>query len=232
MERKKVTVLEIIYGLLLKFGKVNELDVNVLVQKLKKKFDVEVDLKNKHYFVTQDGFIILNPTAIDSMLKQINNRKLENNQNVIVKSYLDNLSLTELVLRKIKLCGWTSIEKDDVLNNFDISQIIELKRLIKNGYLIVYWEPEDIYDDFLAVKLTQKGEVELFLIDNSRKIDAFFQNLGIKCNNSKTKIDFLMTQDLSLATKDILNVDNFISFCRDYDRPYPSGHKLKRSPRS
>lgn len=234
MERKKVSVLEIIYGLLLKFGKVDDSSVNVIIQGLSNKNIIEIDDHSKYYVVTEDGFILLNPNAIEDILKQINNVQLEQKQSDIVKKYLNNMSLSEFVLRKIKLYGYIPIDKEYISDFFSVSEIVELKKLIKDGYLIDYWEEACIYDDYHVVELTKKGEVSLFSSDNSRKIDAFFKSLGIEYDegNKSIKEDFLMTQNLDLKVRDILNIDSFIAFCRDYDRVYPKGYSLLRSKKS
>lgn len=232
MKKKTITVLEIIYGLLLKFGKIDEASVNVLVQQLGKKFNIEIDEENKYYFVTEDGFIILNPVSIDLILKKINNKQLENSQSELVINYLNNISLAELVLRKIKLYGWVSLEKDSLMDVFSISEIIELRKLIKDGYIIDYFEEALIYDDYYAAQLTKKGEVKLFVVDNASKINSFFNSLGIESGEmDRVKEDFLMTQNLGLEIRKILNIDNYVSFCRIYDREYPKNYSLLRTPK-
>ena len=232
MNKKKVTVLEIIYGLLLRFGKVDDSSVNVILQQLSKNAVIGFDEHSKYYVVTEDGLIMLNSNAIEDILKQINNIQLEQKQSALVKDFLNKMSLSEFVLRKIKLYGYVPLDKEFILGFFSISEIIEFKKMIKDGYLIDYWEDYYIYDDYHVVELTKKGEVSLFLSDNSRRIDAFFKTLGIECDegNKSIKEDFLMTQNLDLNVKDILNIDNYISFCRDYDRTYPKGYRLLRTP--
>jgi len=234
MKKEKIKFDQLAVLSMLKFGKLDSVDMTLLKKMISPIVDVEMKENIDNYYVTGDGTIVLSSAYIEKFNKNIKMSLFESVENSFAKHYIDNIDVLEFVLRKIKLHGYIPIDKEYISDFFSVSEIVELKKLIKGGYLIDYWKEECIYDDYYVVELTKKGEVSLFSSDNGRKIDAFFKNLGIEYDegNKSIKEDFLMTQNLDLKVRDILNIDSFIAFCRDYDRAYPKGYSLLRSKKS
>lgn len=228
MKKVRVMFNQLIAGALLKFGKLDSVDITLLMQGISSIAEVVNNDSERinEYFVMGNGSVILNDCYINKIYKKLNNTFLERMQGDFVKRYMDNLDIEEFVLRKIKLLNNGCVPKDDLIHTFSISQINTMVSLYEKGYIIDYWQEECIYDDYQAIELTKRGEVYLFLRDNKKKIDQFARLLRDNGYDEVLIQAFLITQDLERRPIDILTIDNFIAFCNEFDRcPYVSGDR-------
>lgn len=239
MKKKKVTFNELIAGALLKFGKVDSVDITLLMNGISSVADVVNNDRDcmENYFIVSDGSVLLNDSYIKRMYKGINNVSLERMQGSVVKECLDNLDIEIFTLRKVGLLKNGLAPRDDVIHVFSVLQLYALKKLYQEGYVMDYWQDDSIYDDYLAITLTKRGMLQLFLLDNKKAIDRFASMLSNKSYNALLIQAFLITQNLDKHPVDILTLDNFMKFCNEFDLcPYASGeeqvehHRRKKTP--
>lgn len=230
MEKAKVTFNQLIAGALLKFGKIDSADMTLLMYGINDSLEL-VDNEFEcldEYFVMADGSIMLNNSYVEKINKNINNNLLERMQGNAVKEYLDNLDMNVFVLRKIKLLGLGCVPKDDIIHCFSVKQIHVIAELYNKGYIIDYWHEECIYDDYQAIKLTKRGELEIFLVDNQKEITKFSRLLKKHGYDILLIQSFLITQDLEKSPLDILTIQKFMAFCNEFDRcPYAQTQEIK-----
>lgn len=228
MEKEKVKVEQLVAGLLLKFGKLDEFDLSLLIKDINKVFFeeayVELDYESENYYVMSDGTIILNPSYIKQVYKNINNNLLERTQGSVVKKCLDNLDIANFVLRKIKLMGSGCVVVDDLNSNFSVSQIGVMTNLYADDFIVDYVHKDVLYGDYSAIKLTQKGEVSCFLSTYSDEVAEFARILERFRYDSALIPEFLMTQNLSKPVQEILMSTKFLTYCCNCGKsPYIEG---------
>lgn len=233
MKKERVTINQIIAGALLKFGKLDSVDISLLIDSISNVCEVVNDTEpGEEYFLMADGSVILNYEYINRMHSAINNTRLERIQGDIVKKYLDNLVLEEFVLRKIKLLGLGCVPKDDIIHSFSVNQIYALCGLHQDRCVGDYCHKDSVYGDYEAIMLTKRGELYLFLSDNKRAVESFVKRLKINGYNELLLDAFLITQDLQQDAKDILKLDRFVDFCDEYGKTTKtSGYSRVRIPK-
>lgn len=214
--KKKVTLEQLMAGALLKFGKIDSVDMVLLMGGIFNTCELVDDKSN--YFTLVNGTVVLNEDYVNKFYQVDNDILLEKLQGSIIKEYMDSLDVLEFVLRKIKLYGNGGINLDNIKNIFSEKQLDIIDELYEKGYIINYFYEESIYDDYMSVKFTKKAEVYLFMKDNNNIINEFINYLKKSGYNYLLLEDFLISQDLDINIKNILTVENFLLFCSTYDR--------------
>lgn len=218
MTKEKATFNQLVSGAVLKFGKVDSVDVTLLMYGINEESFIvssECELESD-YFVMADGSLMLDEGYTRNVNMMINNSLLERKQGDVVKRYLNNLNIEEFVLRKIKFLGDGCVTTDDLINSFSIVQINALKGLYKERYIMNYIHKDSEYGDYEAIKLTKRGELYLFLIDYKSEVEEFVRMLKAKGYNSLLLEAYLITQKLSRSSLEILTLENFLNFCDEY----------------
>lgn len=218
MTKEKATFNQLVSGAILKFGKVDSIDVTLLMYGINKESFVVSDESEleSDYFVMADSSLMLDEGYTRNANMMINNTLLERTQGDIVKRYLNNLNIEEFVLRKIKLLGVGCVTADDLINSFSIVQINILKGLYKKGYIMNYVQKDSEYGDYEAIKLTKRGELYLFLIDNKNDVEKFVRKLKANGYNALLVEAYLITQELSRSSLELLTLEKFLNFCDEY----------------
>ena len=202
-------------GLLVRFGKVNVVDLRV----------VQNDLFNRYG-------ILMSPFAIDyrgitnHMLKMGDNyyplineeskRVLEEKQGLAMKDYLDNISVEDLVILKIKEFG--SIPEHLVGTMFCDEQLQVLSKLEEELKIVYVWNEEVPYDDYREICLTSFGRATAFGLEYKEQVDEFKELLKSVGYDVNLVPEFLRAQDFNRDVYEILNLDNFLLYCSQYDR--------------
>lgn len=217
MTKEKIKFDQLAVLSFLKFTKLDGVDMTILKKGMSEIVDVEISDDNDNYFLMPDGTIILEPSYIDTFYKNVDSELFESVLGSKTYKYLDNINMLEFILRKIKLLGLGCVVKDELSDNFSSIQIRFLNLLYKEKYIMNYTHKDDTYGDYQAIKLTKRGELYLFLIDNKEEITQFSELLRNNGYNEILIEAFLITQDLELPAKDILTLDNFINFGATFD---------------
>ena len=221
MKKELITFEELAVLSFLKFAKLDEIDMTLLIKSISSIADIEIKDDSSEYFITKDGNVILEKSYIEKFNKNVDIELFENISGYAVQKYIGNINMREFVLRKIKLLGPGCVVKDDISNSFSIVQIRAINKLYQEKYIMDYWHKDDIYGDYEAIKLTKRGELELFLIDNQQEVSTFAKLLSHNGYNSLLIEPFLITQDLGKKSVEVLTLDNFIEFYNEYDvNPY------------
>ncbi len=215
VNKNKITFENMLAGLLLRFGKVNMVDLRV----------VQNDLFNRYG-------ILMSPFAIDyrgitnHMLKMGDNyyplvgeeskRVLEEKQGQAMKDYLDSLNVEDLVILKIKEFG--SVPEHLVGTMFCEEQEKILTKLEDELKIIYVWNDDVPYDDYREICLTSFGRVIAFELEYKEQVDEFRELLKSEGYDVNLVPEFLRAQDFDRDVYDILNLDNFLLYCCQYDR--------------
>ena len=204
-----------------RFGKLDGVDMTLLIKGTRDIVEVELRDETDDYFIMTDGMIMLEKSYIQRFNKNVDRELFDGIPGSAIQKYLDNIDIVEFVLRKIKLLYPCCVSEDELGNNFSSLQMRIMKKLYQEGYIMKYLQDDPVYDDYQAVKLTKRGELYLFLVDNKIEIDKFRNLLDENGYNSVLVDSFLITQDLSREVNEILTLDNFITFFGEYDvNPY------------
>ena len=221
MKKETITFDELAALSFLKFVKLDENDMTLLIRSIKDIANIEIKDDSDEYFITSDGNVILEKSYIEKFTRNVDIELFENISGYITQSYILSLDMQEFVLRKIKLLGPGCVIKDDIFNSFSLIQVRAINKLYQERYIMDYCHKDETYGDYQAIKLTKRGELRLFLIDNQQEVSMFAQHLKDNGYNNMLIESFLITQDLEKKTKEILTLDNFITFCNEFDlNPY------------
>ena len=129
--------------------------------------------------------------------------------------YLKHIDIVEFILRKIKLMENGGLPIDELKVSFGY-QINLLESIYKDDLISLYEYKDSDYDDcFISLKLTKRGNLYLYLIDNREKVDKFFNMLEELGCNQDIFNEFLLSQDLEKNVDKILMVNNFMDFCHE-----------------
>lgn len=226
MKKVRITFEQLALLSFLKFTKLDGLDMTLLMDKISDIVEVELDDVTDDYYIMSDGTIMLSDNYVKKVYNNVDMDLYESIQLTGVYRRLNNIDILEFVLRKIKLFGEGCVLKEEIANNFSEVQINAINKLYHQGYILDYWEEDAIYDDYQAIKLTKRGELYLFLIDNREEINNFISLLIGNGYDESLLHAFLITQDLTREISEFLNLDNFLNFCSEYDRcPYVTDNK-------
>lgn len=215
MRKEKISFEQLTAGALLKFGKVDSVDMTLLMGGIHNTYELindEYDYIND-YFILVNGNVVLNEKYVRRFYQYTNSEILEKMQGNVLKKYMDNLNISEFTLRKIKLLGLGCVVKDALEETFSEIQMGTIVELYEKGFIEDYIQEDARYGDYEAVRITQEGKLHLFKIDNKMVIDDFLNT--IRCNgyNDDRFDEFLLEQDLDLNCYKILTSKNYSEFC-------------------
>lgn len=215
MKKEKITFNQLTAGALLKFGKLDSIDMTLLmggIFNFAELIQNEYDYMN-NYFMVVNGNILLNEDYVRKYYQTVNTELLEKMQGSLVKEYMDNLEMREFVLRKIKLLGDSCIISfNDVNKNFSIPQMKTMNWLYQERCIMNCHKNVMSCEEY-TIKLTKRGELYLYLIDNKKEVEEFIKVLK-EYGYSDLLLDaFLISQDLRSNSKNILTLDTFLQFC-------------------
>ena len=223
MERQLITFDQLAALSFLRFGKLDGVDMTLLIQEFDDIVSVELDDESDDYLIMKNGIILLNDSYVQKINKNVNKELFEKILGCNIQRYLDNIDMYKFILKKIKMLNPCCSDEEDVLRNFSLLQIRFLKKLYQERYVMNFLQRDSINGDYYVIKLTKRGELYLFLKDYSNEIEKFKVFLDNNGYNSVLLEAFLITQDLSLNVTEILRLENFITFFGEYDvNPYAS----------
>lgn len=229
----KISYDELVVGLLLKFGSIDVNDILVAMDMMgiknfvsvndsgigkyikrndKNRYVFDMDMVNICYEMVEDFYVVVRYFQGD-----------------VVRKFLENVDIFEFVLRKIKVIGKVSLNKYDVcFSEFQQYVINELK--VKRFLTYCY----DDKDEGKYTKITARGNLYLFMIDNKGLVNNFCNELR-DMGYDDTLIDaFLIVKnldgDIDDIRKSILNVESFLEFCDFYElNPYGNKGDVKNN---
>lgn len=229
----KISYDELVVGLLLKFGSIDVNDISVAMDMMgiknfasvndsgigkyikrndKNRYVFDMDMVNICYEMVDDFYVVVRYFQGD-----------------VVRKFLENVDLFEFVLRKIKVIGKVSLNKYDVsFSEFQQYVINELK--VKRFLIDCY----DDKDEGKYTKITARGNLYLFMIDNKGLVNNFCNELR-DMGYDDTLIDaFLIVKnldgDIDNIRTSILNVESFLEFCDFYElNPYGNKGDVKNN---
>lgn len=209
----KVMFESILAGGILKFGKVDSADMSLIVKDIDKVFEVELDKESMDkYVVISNGDILLSDKYMDKVYANINSRKLEELSVGMLERYFANLDMMNFVLRKVNFLGEGNIPKDDLIYNFSVVQLCELKNLYNEGYVEDYMQEDCMYGNYCAIRVSKLGLVKLFMDDNQKDIDNFYKNILVNDLDVQFIQDYLMNINLEDDLNSILDVDKYLVY--------------------
>lgn len=210
MKKAIVTYNQLAAGALLKFGKLDSVDMSVLIEQISK--DVEfVNNDSNNYFVIRNNNVELDSKYFEGVPQEIIGGFLMRIQGDLVKQYFNNFEVMELVLRKIKLLN----NKRCIVDNFGASQLRALYWLYHERCIC----GKGIEKDF-TMELTKRGELYLFLIDNRKYVEQFLELLKANELSDLLFDAYLMSCDLNSNVEDIFRLDRYMEFClTPYEQP-------------
>ena len=215
MEKVTVSLDNILSGLLLKFGKANVLDINVVKKDLITRYGVIVNHFDVKGLSISDYIVFSgdNYYPIDDEKTKI---VLENTQGEFLKEYFEKLCIEDLVLSKIHMCEKVPEHNFGIV--FSEKQEEVIPKLVEEFDAIYVWNDDVVYDDYRELQLTTRGEVRVFELQYSQQVEEFKKLLISSGYDANLVYDFLKTQKLDQSIYDILNLDNFLLYCIEFDR--------------
>ena len=214
MKIEKVTINQIFAGALLKFGSLDSVDMTLLMGDIQNICDVSDDeYYIDNYFVLCNGDILLNEDWFLKHWGTFDNKILERLQGSIVKEYMDNLDMLMFTLRKIRLFGLGCVVKETLFESFSSKQLKCIDELYQKSLIEDYVQEDSRYGNYVAVRLTQEGKLQLFKIDNKNAIENFLKIVRYNGYSDMLVDQFLLEQDLDGNCYEILNLINYNDFC-------------------
>lgn len=142
---------------------------------------------------------------------------LNNYNNSIVIDYLNELSIEDLVIRKV--VDMEIATPADINLRFSEEEKIVLKRLVNERYLENIWNGNDkVHEDYMEVVLDRLGKKRAFELEFPECVIEF-KKLVASSGYDVTLVDgFLEVQDYDKGIYEILNIDNFLSYCETYGK--------------
>ena len=199
---KKVYFENLIAGGLLKFEKINGLDVYIFIEDISNNgviYSSEIFNIIEKYIIDEDAIIKLKNPQFKCRLKQI--------QGDVIKEYFEKLDLEIFTLKKLRLVG--PVAKEVIENYFDGSQIDYFDYLYIQRYISI----ED--NNFV---ITRDGLLKLFLIENSKLLEIFQDDISKSGLNVSFLNDYLSIQEDFNDINSILNINNYKMFCSKFSR--------------
>lgn len=218
MDKRKVSFEQIAAGALLKFGKLESADISLICKELSRYAEIDLNDENTDkYFIMSDGSILLNLKYVYKFYGKMYDSLVELVEGSIVEKYFANLSMSEFVLKKIKMLGLGLVLPDSLKDIFSKRQIGVIDELYNRGFIENYMHEDLTYGDYEAIRVTKRGEVALFYAKNRKNINAFLKVLREVGYDDKFINRYLLSQDLSLSCDEILSIDNFTLYCEKYN---------------
>ncbi len=218
---KKIGFDSLLAGAALKFDKIDQYDLELLIEFLKT-YHIEVEeseiLKSFDEVRHQMELIIKSEEILPYLMKI---------QKEEVSECLAQLDIYEFTLRKILLMG--SVNKENCSENFNSLECTHIEYLMDNGYLTTAWNDDIFHDDFEEIRLTKKGCAYLFKKHHANFVNAFARVLSSLDYDVELLDEYLNLQDYGVGDDflydqtaiRICNVKSFENFFEEYDRcPY------------
>lgn len=202
-------------GALIRFGKVDENDMTVLIDEFYNMYGVDVTkthVFNPNIVNVKETYELSGETEKEKFDSRVALDKVQGSK---VKAFIGGVSPEMLALRKIEL--QEGIMKDSV-HKYNVDEIVAISKLLNEGSLTLSWNDDCIPNDYEEIVVTQLGRVRLFSMDCTVEIEEFKKLLDENGYDSALIPDFLMAQNFRRGVYEILNLDNFFDFCNTYDR--------------
>lgn len=217
MKKIDVSYLQIVVGLILKFGNIDVNDISVLMDMVDIDDLTEVIDKDigKYICKNDNGRYEFDISVIRRYYEDIDDfyEVMRDYQGEYVGDILDGIDLFEFVLRKIKMKDNVLIDNYD--KNFSGIERCIIKELKKRKYINDYWY--DVSDDCLSTMVAMFGDLYLFKIDYVDEIDNFSKIVRDSGYNDKLLDAYFVTYRFDMGIEyvrnNIMNIDNFLDFC-------------------
>lgn len=220
MKKDKVTFVQFIAGALLKFGEVDSTDLTLLIDKFYDNVEFVCDDGINDYFVLVGDKVKLNEEYVDDNYLIGKHKLLEELQGITVKRHMRSLNISEFVLRKIKLLDSSCIVKNEIKNVFSDIQLHFFDNLYQREFIEDFIYTDEIFGNYKSIRITQRGKLALFLIDNCKDVDSFHKFLGASRYSKSFINNFLMMNDLDKSCSEILSIENFERYCCSYEENF------------
>ena len=215
-EREIIYFEQLIAGLLLKFKRVDNLTLKIIGEEISKiKFvtlsygndDIKAYIeetsfghKIKDEYIDKDGNILPNVRTI-----------LEEYSDSVVTEYLNNLNVEDLVIKKV--LDMEILTPADISQKCSEEEQSSIRELVNTGYLLNIWDDEVTNREYMQIVLSPTGKVRAFELTFPDYVKEF-RNVVASSGYDVTLVDeFLVVQDYSKGVYEILNLDNFLSYC-------------------
>lgn len=215
MDKEKIKFEQIAAGALLKFGKLESADISLIMDELKDLIEVEVDEEDNlsKYMIMSDGGILLNERFVHMFYENMYGTLIKMVDGTVVEDYFTNLDISRFVLKKIKMIGLGFVVKDGLRDIFSKKQIDAMVELYEMGLIEDYVQEDSVYGDYEAIRVTQKGNVELFYGEYREQVKSFCGTLKILGYDKDIINTYLLSQNFENTSCDeILSLSSF----RDY----------------
>lgn len=230
MKKEKITFDQLAVLSFTKFAKLDGFDMTLLRNYLSDVVEISFDDNNENYFIMNDGTILLEQNYINRFYRNVDISLFEHAIETQAYKRLDKIDMLVFILKKIKLIGAQNLAKDALTDDFSEIQIRFINKLYQLEYIMDYTQKDKELGEYQAIKLTQKGEVYLYLKEHATEIQTF-ANLLSENNYKLSLIElFLINQNLNEDIKNILTLDNFINFCNQFNiNPLLNSTVLKKT---
>ena len=214
MKKLDVSFENLLAGLILRFGKANEIDIKV----------VQKDLFNK-YGVLMSPFAIDYHCISNYIMKVRDNYYplsdeakivLREKQGKFMESYLEALNVEDFVL--LKLAEYGNIPEYMFGTILGDEQEKAVSKLVEDFKGVYVWNDDVAHEDYQEIQLTSLGRARVFELQYGEQVQEFKELLVSSGYDVSLMVDFLRVQDFSRDVYDILNLDNFLLYCNTYDR--------------
>ena len=213
----KVSYENIVAGLLLKFGRVDKNDIDVVIEMLLDNGIIEncpspyaLDYRGISSYIVQLGE---NYYIVDSLEAR---KCLGAKQGEVFKEFIDTINIEEFVLRKINKLN--AIPEYAIASVFNEQHEKVIDKLREQFLVVDVWNDDVPYEDYLEIQLTNMGRARLFQYEYKEEVEEFKKLLTSSSYDVNLLEDFLRAQDFSLGVYEILNIDNFLQYCNMFDR--------------
>lgn len=213
MERMKITMENLLAGLLCKFGEVDLIDVDIVVD-----YCICNDIVVKRSTDDMNGLAeFVEKTSYGYLVKDDEVRRaLDEKQGELVRSFLEAINVEDMALKRALILGVVPVA--EVADKFNKLEVEAVDGLVQKGLLRISWNDDVPHEDYEVICLTKLGEKRLFELECFRFVEEFRQLLQSSGYDVGLMDDFLVVQDFTKGVYDILNLDNFLDFCNTYDR--------------
>ena len=198
MKNNKIAVSQIKVGAVRKFGKISNLDMVLLIEDIKKNNNIDLVYDMDDLFVELDI-----------------NEDVELLENDVVSNFFNHFDMRNFVLKKIKFLETKYTNEKDIFDNFSIPQ-----KEILNGLIYENCIRDDYNDDEHNIKLTKRGELYLFLMNNKGEVEQFIKLIKEHGYSDLLFDVYLLSQDLNKNIEDILKLSNFVKFITDNNKVF------------
>lgn len=215
-ERKIIYFEQLIAGLLLKFKKIDNLALKIIGEEISKinfvSFSYNDDFIKTYIEETTFGHKIK-----DEYLDETGNIRsdvitiLERYIDSVVSEYLSNLSVEDLVIKKV--LDMEILTPADISFKFSGEEQVAIRELVDNGYLVNILENDIDNKEYMEIVLSSVGKKRAFELTFPEYVEEFKRVIASSGYDVTLVDEFLIAQDYNKGVYEILNVDNFLSYC-------------------